>query len=96
MAGTTVTVNGRKITMWDGYNLAAGICTFFVVCFLIGYVVDHLWPRAYDDSDNAPTRSGVRIVNDHLTGCQYFQTWLGGITPRMDRDGKQVCSGSKD
>jgi len=47
-----------------------------------------------DDSDTAEGRSGMTPRTDALTGCQYltYRTVYGAsITPRMDRDGKQVC-----
>lgn len=43
-------------------------------------------------SDDSP--GGIlRAVTDIDTGCQYlvFVGPTGGITPRMDRNGKQVC-----
>lgn len=47
---------------------------------------------ARDDSDMPDGRvSGVSVRTDHLTGCQYLVSPGDGITPRMDRDGKQVC-----
>lgn len=46
-----------------------------------------------DDFDD-PTgkRSGMIVYTDHRTGCQYLGTILGGITARLDRDGKPVCT----
>jgi hypothetical protein len=44
-----------------------------------------------DDSDSPTQRSGLRIHRDHLTGCEYFTTIFGGITPRLRADGTQVC-----
>lgn len=46
-----------------------------------------------DDTDNRQTgeRSGVSLITDHGTGCQYLRTGWGGITPRIGPDGKPVC-----
>lgn len=44
-----------------------------------------------DDSDSPTARSGMLVLTDHLTGCQYLATARGGITPRWTRDGEQVC-----
>lgn len=33
----------------------------------------------------------IRARLDPLTGCEYITYKEGGITPRMDADGKQVC-----
>ncbi len=57
-------------------------------------VIDALRPRPFDDTDDLKNqaRSGVRLIVDHGTGCQYLTTFAGGITPRLGRDGKQVCA----
>jgi len=44
---------------------------------------------ARDDSDPFGGRSGMMVLTDSLTGCQYL--YRGSLTPRMDRNGKQVC-----
>ncbi len=49
--------------------------------------------KPYDDTDPAGGRSGMTLLTDHGTGCQYLYR-SGAITPRMGRDGRQVCSGS--
>lgn len=54
--------------------------SFIISCFHI------------DNSDkNIFKRSDMAIKTDYLTGCQYLVTFWGGITPRLDKDGKQVC-----
>ena len=35
--------------------------------------------------------SELGLKTDYGTGCQYLVTFLGGITPRLDASGKQVC-----
>lgn len=47
-----------------------------------------------DDSDPPSGRSGIVPRRDALTGCEYltYGTVYGAaITPRMDRNGKQIC-----
>lgn len=44
-----------------------------------------------DDTDTADKRSGLVLYTDYNTGCQYVGTVFGGITPRLDADGKIVC-----
>lgn len=62
---------------------------FFVV-LIIGAVIKG-WN--YDSTDNAAAkeRSGMGILVDHKTGIQYVTTgfygFLGGITPRLKKDG---------
>lgn len=44
-----------------------------------------------DDSDMPDGRpSGFLVKTDALTGCQYLSEGHA-VTPRMGRDGKQVC-----
>ena len=42
-----------------------------------------------DDSDFPDHSSGMSVLTDHLTGCQYLGR--GSLTPRMDANGKQIC-----
>jgi len=46
---------------------------------------------AKDDSDPPDGISGMVVYHDHLTGCEYLASGHGGITPRLDANGKQVC-----
>jgi hypothetical protein len=53
-----------------------------------------LFGRAYDDTDDASTRtrSGMVLYIDHGTRCQYVAAGtFGAITPRLKADGTQVC-----
>lgn len=46
---------------------------------------------ARDDTDGAE-RSGMSLFTDRGTGCQYLAArYSGGITPRLDAQGKHVC-----
>jgi len=53
-----------------------------------------LTPLKKDDSDPEPEgwgrRSGIQVRTDSLTGCQYLETTSGGITPRVDGNGRHV------
>lgn len=42
----------------------------------------------YSTSD----RSGLKLHTDAMTGCQYLSTSGGGITPRLDSQGRQICN----
>lgn len=51
--------------------------------------------RSFERDDTDPPglgeRSGMRLFTDHRTGCQYLSAGpIGGITPRLDRDGRHV------
>lgn len=89
-AQTTITMT-RRIDIWDGFRFAWGVFCFLGFLLVLMQTSDYFWPREFDDSDAAPMRSGLRIKTDNLTGCQYFVTLAGSITPRVDRDGKQIC-----
>lgn len=65
---------------------------FYKVFFWVITVMLILSFFSVDNSDkNAFIRSDMSLKTDYLTGCQYLTTFWGGITPRLDKDGKQVC-----
>ena len=68
--------------------------TWFIGWLIVGMVIAWLWsllPIGHDSTDGAwPHRSGVEVVTDAATGCQYLKTASGGITPRVDGRGKQL------
>lgn len=37
-------------------------------------------------------RFGLKLHTDAMTGCQYLSTSGGGITPRLDSQGRQICN----
>jgi hypothetical protein len=41
------------------------------------------------------SRSGFSIKTDAFTGCQYLDS-SHGLTPRLDRNGKQICNIKED
>lgn len=43
------------------------------------------------DATDGKERSGLALKTDAMTGCQYLASPWGGITPRLDRFGKQIC-----
>lgn len=55
-----------------------------LICMLI------LLPSAHDDTDPVDGRSGMMLLTDSGTGCQYL--YRGSLTPRMDANGKQICN----
>lgn len=61
-----------------------------IICF-IGWLHDKL-DIGWDDTDDVDKRirSGVKPITDHKTGLQYLKTPFGGITPRLDADGKHM------
>lgn len=47
---------------------------------------------AKDSTDPAEGISGLSLFSDNMTGCQYLSHNSGALTPRMNADGKQVCT----
>lgn len=74
----------REVGRW----ILVGFAVVFLLQVVLGW-----FGYGWDATDNRDTgtRSGVRLRMDHGTGCQYLEARSGGITPRLDRDGKQVC-----
>lgn len=58
---------------------------------LIVMIIGHMLCFAGKDDTDRAERSGMILYTDYGTGCQYVSTILGGITPRLDKDGKPVC-----
>jgi hypothetical protein len=71
--------------------------TAFVLFLLVGGAVGaYVAIQPHDDSDPPGGRSDLSIRIDALTGCQYLSAgWRGGLTPRLDRDGHQICGASQ-
>lgn len=50
------------------------------------------WPT--DDTDlSRRVRSGMNPLIDYGTGCHYLSTRAGGLTPRLDPQGRPICVG---
>lgn len=72
--------------------LSLAFLAFMVISVISGLFV--VTPFMRDDTDEPGwfgKRSGVTPVTDNLTGCQYIRTANGGITPRLDASGRQIC-----
>lgn len=83
-----------------GYHGARGVLVHLsklvLVFALLFYAYSYLFPPSIDDTDaSADKRSGVKLITDYGTGCQYLATIAGSLYPRMGTDGKQVCTGEK-
>ena len=58
----------------------------------ITFAVDFFDLRARDSTDPVTgDRSGMTVLTDAMTGCQYLTTANGGLTPRNGENGFQVC-----
>jgi hypothetical protein len=63
----------------------------FVVLAVIIAIAMNAW-GSRDSTDSPTKRSNMALRIDHGTGCQYLASKEGHLTPRMGRDGKQVCN----
>lgn len=62
---------------------------YCVMLGLVFYFLMMVFDIGKDDTDGEK-RSGMKPMIDAKTGCQYL-TANGGITPRLDKTGKQIC-----
>jgi hypothetical protein len=78
--------------MKDFSEIVAMLIWLMAFIILSMLVSQGLFPPR-DDSDVADgNRSGLVIFRDALTGCEYLaRPLIGTPTPRMNKDGKQVC-----
>lgn len=61
------------------------------VILLIAVTIIGLSFRTDDTDQSWWQRSGVSVVTDARTGCQYLKSAFGGLTPRMGADGRHIC-----
>ena len=75
-------------------RLASTINNILVIvslCFVFILLDAAFGPWFYTDTTDGPdARSGMSLHMDYLTGCQYLGH-SGGLTPRLDVTGDQVC-----
>ena len=63
-----------------------GLCVVILLLQLAWAVL----PVGRDDTDGE-SRSGLNLRTDARTGCQYLESMGGGLTPRLDRNGRHIC-----
>lgn len=56
---------------------------------LVIHIASWAFGLGKDTTDPPNGRSGMGLHVDAQTGCQYLSR--GGLTPRLDRDGKHIC-----
>lgn len=72
-----------KYTLW--------VVLALVTVMVFGLSVVSKWQPTDSTDFSTSDRSGLKLHTDAMTGCQYLSTSGGGITPRLDRNGHQVC-----
>lgn len=82
-----------------GYCIAKGFTKHIGMILLTGLVILIIWnisryafKLGMDDSGFSNTkRSDMKVYTDYKTGVQYVGTQNGGLSVRVDKDGKPVC-----
>ena len=66
----------------------------FLAIILVGCLASGTPPlfSKRDETDSHDKRSGLVIYTDHGTGVQYVATIQGGLTVRVDENGKPMIS----
>jgi hypothetical protein len=83
--------NVRDFGRWFAQGVLQELALIYAIGFALLVVLTLIFSGQRDDSDTADKRSGMKPRRDALTGCEYLETSKGAITPRLGRDGKQVC-----
>lgn len=79
-------------------NIAKSILIICIYLMVSVYVLSLLPGEPRDSTDPANGRSGLRLMIDNATGCEYLSAgFFGGITPRMDSDYMHMgCTGLQE
>lgn len=62
----------------------------FLASYGIVAYVAAIQQAEYDATDAPPIRSGMVLLTDHGTGCQYLAHRFGGLVARLSGEGKQI------
>lgn len=62
-----------------------------ILCVLMASSGQSFFSNKRDDTDPPNDVSGMRLFIDYRTGCHYLGNPMGGITPRFDVNGDQIC-----
>jgi hypothetical protein len=86
-----LTVNHALFKKNFGY-VVSWLCTSALLLVLVSTISGYFF-QEYDDTDDAINGhiSGVELVTDYGTGCQYLKTIDGFITPRVNNKKHMGC-----
>ena len=76
----------------DGFFFGLGALMAYTLMVFIGTLITY--PER-DSTDPPGSRSGLRILIDHQTGCHYL-SHKSGLTPRLDASGRHICESGKE
>ena len=71
-----------------------GVFIGLLIAFFVFLAVQLSSTKPLDATDNHITgiRSNLTILVDHGTGCEYLKSVSGGLTPRINPQGKHICA----
>lgn len=69
------------------FAVAGGV----IIGLIVVAYVSHGGNPLRRDATDGKKRSGLVIYTDYGTGCQYVATMMGGLSPRLDKNGKPIC-----
>ncbi len=65
---------------------------FVAVLLFVYYIAIQFSPKDASDDPVTGKRSGLVLLTDYGTGCQYLKTPIfGPVIPRLGSDGKPMC-----
>ena len=67
---------------------------WILIILIISWIINKS-PSGRDNTDKQgwfSERSGMALLIDNLTGCQYLSTIEGGITQRLNESGQHICN----
>lgn len=75
-----------------GFNFAGGAAATVCAVLLCFSLFIYLFGNNEKDATDPPNgQSNLGLLIDHETGCHYLRANGGGITPRMNANGKHIC-----
>jgi hypothetical protein len=74
------------------YNKIKTDLGFMIILWLAIVLIGDSFEIGWDSTDGQE-RSGMSLHVDNLTGCHYLGGKSGGITPRLNNNGEQICNG---
>lgn len=65
-------------------------CRALAITGLVWFVIEAFDLRPHDATDPVDGRSGMELLRDAGTGCEYLAAPVGGLSPRMSSTGEHM------
>lgn len=92
LRAASVIADGVSRGVKAGVAQAIKLALIWIVAAGVFVAVLSRWQPTDSTDYSTSDRSGLKLHTDAMTGCQYLSTSGGGITPRLDRNGHQICN----